>query len=414
VRIDDAGDIIWSRTYGAENQRDEASSILETTDGDFIIAGESNRSATALLIDRAGEPVWESNCAGGRFNDVIELPGNELVFCGGDTSQNNSGYLVNIVDGEVHWESSFGDNRSDYFTSLSGTEDGIFISGTSSLRGDDMKAWVINTNLDGQLRWSRFHRYVVFNQTCSEMVPISDNGYVLACNGAGFPPFNISAILTFIDQTGDTLSNTLHRLNQVGNVCGIVRLDEGELIIAGFEDGPLIQAIDRPFVISFSPDGEERWRQNLFPTENGDEYIEGGFYGITRGHNNSIIAVGFAINSENEEGDNGLVIKFEPGNGQSVVGDSELILPEVPVLFDPAPNPFNSTTHLSFYLPRENHISLSVHDTRGREVAVLFDGIQTEGHHKILYNANKMSTGMYFVQLETNGFESVRKVVLVR
>ncbi|MFH1011158.1 MAG: S8 family serine peptidase [bacterium] len=78
------------------------------------------------------------------------------------------------------------------------------------------------------------------------------------------------------------------------------------------------------------------------------------------------------------------------------------------------PNPFNPTTTIHFAVPNSSKIRILVYDILGREVARLADGIYPAGHHQLLWNAEAMGTGLYFVQLKADGFHQVRKVLLIR
>ena len=84
-----------------------------------------------------------------------------------------------------------------------------------------------------------------------------------------------------------------------------------------------------------------------------------------------------------------------------------------------SPNPFNHQSVVSFTLERAGEIKLTVFDIAGREVASLVNGHRSLGHHEVVWDAEGMSSGVYFVRLElqsagTLQHTSVRKVVLVK
>jgi hypothetical protein len=49
----------------------------------------------------------------------------------------------------------------------------------------------------------------------------------------------------------------------------------------------------------------------------------------------------------------------------------------------------------------------------GREVAVLVDGIKPAGEHRVTWQPNGLTVGIYFYSLEVNGFRETRKMVLL-
>ena len=66
------------------------------------------------------------------------------------------------------------------------------------------------------------------------------------------------------------------------------------------------------------------------------------------------------------------------------------------------PNPFNPTTHISFSLPFQDRVTLSVYDATGRLVETLIDGSLPAGSHDIVFEASaSLASGTYMYKLET-------------
>jgi hypothetical protein len=83
------------------------------------------------------------------------------------------------------------------------------------------------------------------------------------------------------------------------------------------------------------------------------------------------------------------------------------------------PNPFSSGTILSYTIPREGHVRLSVYDVQGREVTVLVDGVVRPGRESAEWdgldrNGRRAAPGVYFGQLTYEGESRTRKMVLTR
>lgn len=79
------------------------------------------------------------------------------------------------------------------------------------------------------------------------------------------------------------------------------------------------------------------------------------------------------------------------------------------------PNPFKSTTTISFTIPARQEVELNVYDITGKCVKVITKGILESGEHTILFNGSDLSSGAYFYKLKTeaNG-EIVRKIMLIK
>ncbi len=78
------------------------------------------------------------------------------------------------------------------------------------------------------------------------------------------------------------------------------------------------------------------------------------------------------------------------------------------------PNPFNPTTEVSYSIPVASEVDLRVVDFLGREVAVLVQRSHTPGNYRVTWNAEGMTSGIYFFQLRAGGEVFVRKAILLR
>jgi len=78
------------------------------------------------------------------------------------------------------------------------------------------------------------------------------------------------------------------------------------------------------------------------------------------------------------------------------------------------PNPFNPTTIIQYGLAKSSNVRILVYNTLGQEIAVLMDAYQGEGFHKILFNGNNLSSGVYFVVMEAGSEQFKRKIVLLK
>ena len=83
------------------------------------------------------------------------------------------------------------------------------------------------------------------------------------------------------------------------------------------------------------------------------------------------------------------------------------------------PNPFSDGTKIQLGLPLSGRVSLSVYDVTGRLVQVLIEGTLPAGVHEIPWDSRDASgvpvtTGVYFMRLETGSFQATRKLVVLR
>jgi hypothetical protein len=83
-------------------------------------------------------------------------------------------------------------------------------------------------------------------------------------------------------------------------------------------------------------------------------------------------------------------------------------------LYQNYPNPFNPSTNIDYSVNKKGYIKLSVFDISGKEIAVLYDGIQNEGKYNTRWNASNYSSGIYFLKLTSGSFQSVKKMMLLK
>jgi len=88
-------------------------------------------------------------------------------------------------------------------------------------------------------------------------------------------------------------------------------------------------------------------------------------------------------------------------------------------LRDPYPNPFNPRVTVPFDLASPGLVRLTVHDARGRQVAVLVDAGLSAGRHQVVWNGMESTgqpapSGTYFMRLEAGESSLVTKAVMLR
>jgi hypothetical protein len=102
-------------------------------------------------------------------------------------------------------------------------------------------------------------------------------------------------------------------------------------------------------------------------------------------------------------------------NGPTPVDDqSETQLPSVFRLGQNYPNPFNPATTISYDLPTDSHVELTVLDVAGRRLATLVDGPEKAGFKTVQWETRSLGSGIYLYRLRAGDFEQIRKMTLVR
>jgi photosystem II stability/assembly factor-like uncharacterized protein len=78
------------------------------------------------------------------------------------------------------------------------------------------------------------------------------------------------------------------------------------------------------------------------------------------------------------------------------------------------PNPFNPTTTITYALPVDANVSLTIYDIIGQKVIQLLNGRATAGYHDLRFDASNLASGIYFYRLQTGDFVRTRKLLVLR
>jgi len=159
----------WSRTFGG-SEEDYCYSVQETSDGGFILAGETKSFGAGefdvylVKTDSQGVEEW-SRTFGGLEDDVgysvqETIDGGYIIV--GDTlpidKSDCDGYLVKVdSQGIEEWSRTFGGSGDDSGYSVQETIDGGYIitGETNSFGANEWEVYLVKTDSQGVEEWSR-------------------------------------------------------------------------------------------------------------------------------------------------------------------------------------------------------------------------------------------------------------------
>jgi hypothetical protein len=101
----------------------------------------------------------------------------------------------------------------------------------------------------------------------------------------------------------------------------------------------------------------------------------------------------------------------------SSVGTAAEAEPDMPTGYELCqnfPNPFNPSTTISYSLPQRSHVTLTVFNTLGQQVATLVNGEMDAGNHNVTFDASGLASGVYLYRLQAGAFVETRKLILLR
>jgi len=84
------------------------------------------------------------------------------------------------------------------------------------------------------------------------------------------------------------------------------------------------------------------------------------------------------------------------------------------ILLDAYPNPFNATTSITYAVPVETAVNLSVYNMMGQKVVTLVDGTVGAGVHEATWDAADNASGIYFYKLTAGNQVFTKRMTLLK
>jgi hypothetical protein len=78
------------------------------------------------------------------------------------------------------------------------------------------------------------------------------------------------------------------------------------------------------------------------------------------------------------------------------------------------PNPFSSSTNITYSVPVNSQVVIKVYDVAGREIKTIENSFKTAGSYTIVFDGNQLPAGEYFYRLTANAYSSTKKIVILK
>ena len=233
----------WIKSFGTSGN-DYGTSVKETSEGDFIVAGKSGRIPSVFVIktNSSGEKIWENlygTGPGDRAQYIIERQDLGFLIVGKENANNvdDNLCLINIdTDGAEVWHSLYGGGGADggnHISEVSGG--GYIIAGATKSYGngnwDDL--WLVKTSTGGSMEWQKTFGGS-YTETGNYTHEKDEGGYMVTGStesiGQGF--YDIWVVST--DYTGNEIYSQTFGGNMDDKAIRGARGNSGELLIIGY------------------------------------------------------------------------------------------------------------------------------------------------------------------------------------
>jgi hypothetical protein len=132
--------------------------------------------------------------------------------------------------------------------------------------------------------------------------------------------------------------------------------------------------------------------------------------------------VDFTLSAVTANDPSGNPINLSPGSSTTILtfiqddvtNEPRSSIPSAYALYQNHPNPFNPTTRIRYALPEGGNVELRVYDGLGRVVATLVEGRLEAGEHEEVFDAKRLSSGLYYCRLQAGSRVMTKKLLLLR
>ncbi len=90
------------------------------------------------------------------------------------------------------------------------------------------------------------------------------------------------------------------------------------------------------------------------------------------------------------------------------------IIPKSYLLEQNYPNPFNPNTNIKYSIPKSANVIIKIYNTLGSLVSVIVDEHHAAGNYSVDFNADGLSSGIYYYTISAGEFMDTKKMVLVK
>jgi hypothetical protein len=236
LRITDAGEEVWMRTYGSES-REWPFGMLALSNGDFLIYGLTSMAASgldaqyALRVTPDGAVVWEHVLGEDEAQFVagaLETSDGDLVLC---VSVGEDGALVKLdASGSVLWSTRYELDGWQYPSDAVQIEDsgfllaGFYLGAASSNRAD---VWLARCSSSGELAWEKSFGDRLSDDYALSLLRLADGSSLIGGLGSGMP-------LWRVDDDGTVLWERRQRSSHICGAFGLLELPDSGFLVSGF------------------------------------------------------------------------------------------------------------------------------------------------------------------------------------
>lgn len=254
VKLDKYGRVSWSKRFGGTEWKDwdGFSSIRQTVDGGYIVAGETwsfgagSSDAWVIKLNASGDITWQKTYGGtgGDQADCIRQTADNGYIVAGSTRSfgtNKDIWVFKLTSsGTIVWQKTYGGTDGEEDALVEQTSDGGYIvaARTWSFGAGYVDILFLKLDANGIVEWRRTYGGSGWDEA-NTIRQTSDNGYIIAGTTGSFGVGRDNVWLIRLDQYGSLLWQKTYGgddsyESSYGNYLDITR--DGNFIVAGYTE----------------------------------------------------------------------------------------------------------------------------------------------------------------------------------
>ena len=457
VKTNSMGDTLWTRTIGDSIDYQGGESVLQTSDGGFIISGyawDTLLGSVVYLIktDANGNILWRNCFEGGEGYSVCQNNDNGFIICGTIGSGFGSTDLSLIRTdslGNSQWIKFFhlGGNENGYAAQQT-SDGGFIVAGT--VGPSFYYAFLLKTNASGNITWCKWYSAGALSYLGNCMQQTTDGGFIIGGSTGSSPLLfktnsagnviwskeyqNLGVAAYSLQQTNDQgyivsclnsnwttnqTSPSLLKTDSMGNIIwAMAYLGSNDIFNSSFPKAQ--QTSDGGYILCSSIDSIGAGGTDIYLIKTDSSGMSGCndsaisvvasatvttltniiqniFSGVTANTPNAVVGSGCTVTT--------LCQNISSGTNAINVDQT---------LISVYPNPFVSSAHIVFRLNMPQNIILNIFDMNGRLVTTFENKKFDAGVNELMWNTDNVNAGIYFLRMLTGEKVQTEKLILVK
>jgi len=370
IKYNSAGTQQWvARFDGAANGNDEASSIAVDNTGNVYVTGMSFQSAVASF-----------NYATVKYNS----------------------------SGAQQWAVTYNGpvNGIDAANSVKADNSGnVYVTGYSRGMGSLYDYATVKYNSLGAQQWATRHNGPANGNDEANALVLDGNGNVYVTGYSVINGTTSDYATIKYDSIGVRRWIAIYNgpANQNDSATSMAIDSGGNIFVTGYSTG---SGTSRDYAtVKYNNNGVQMWSARF----------NGGISGNDVANSVAIDLIGDVYVAGKSAGsgssDDFVTLKYSKTSGIHIISSA---IENGFKLFDNYPNPFNTSTKISFNIPKSSFVKLNIFDITGKEIETLVNGRLEDGLYEVTFNPTGLSSKMYFYRLEAGDFIQTKKMIFIK